>query len=101
MVPKPPSTVVPCLATRKMFFCESTTTFTSNAAPVLLVAVAVNRPPKCSDSPNVLVRFAVMFCPSTVAVTKSGFTVPVMVPVGLSVSVKVPLSATVPPPKLA
>jgi hypothetical protein len=99
MVPKPPSTVAPCLAIMKMFFCASTTNFTSKELPVSLVAVAVKRPPKCSDSPNVPTRFAVTFCPTTVATTKPGFTVPEIVPAGVVVSVKVPLSATVPPPK--
>jgi hypothetical protein len=101
MVPKPPSTVVPCLAIMKMFFCASTTNFTSKDVPLELVAVAVKRPPKRSDSPKAGTRFAVIFCPATVAVTVFGFTVPEMVPLGVIVRVKVPLSATVPPPRAA
>lgn len=57
--PKPPRTVAPCFAIMKMFFCASMTNFTSNEAPLLAVAIAVNRPPRCSDSPNVPARFAV------------------------------------------
>lgn len=58
-VPKPPRTVAPCFAIMKMFFFASMTNFTSNEDPSLPVAVAVNRPPRCSDSPNVPTRFAV------------------------------------------
>ena len=58
-VPKPPRTVLPCFAIMKMFFFASMTNFTSNEEPLLAVAVAVNRPPRCSDSPNVPTRLAV------------------------------------------